>query len=269
MDGAPAIRLAVDGPLATLRIANPPARNALTRDMWRALPGAVAQALSTRGLRAIVVRGEGSTFSAGADLKELAALADRQASSDRDAFLSEMTAATQALASAPVPVIAAIEGPCIGAGLAVALACHVRLAAANATFATPPARLGLAFPAPDVARLIDAVGPGRARALLVWGEPMTAREAHRIGLVEAVLDDPFETALAARLGALTALSPVSHRATLALVQHLTRGGEAEDDAARALFTAPFAEPDFAEGAAAFREKRAPRFAGEPADEAAS
>ncbi len=125
-------------------------------------------------------------FSAGADLSEVARLADTPAL--RAPFHAAMRAAADAVAALPMPVVAAIDGGCHGAALALILAADLRIAGPAASFALPPARLGIAYPAEDLARLSTLIGPGQAARLAFTAEAIDAAEAHRIGLVEAIGD---------------------------------------------------------------------------------
>jgi enoyl-CoA hydratase/carnithine racemase len=134
-DGA--LRLEVDGPAATVILNRPHARNALNLAMWRALPQLLSDLGQRRDVRALVVRGAGGHFASGADIGEFDEVFADHASALAYGRLIE--AATAALAAFDRPVIALIEGYCIGAGLAIALACDLRLAAADAQLGAPPA----------------------------------------------------------------------------------------------------------------------------------
>ncbi|MGJ3627741.1 enoyl-CoA hydratase/isomerase family protein [Sphingomonas sp. MMS24-JH45] len=134
-------------------------------------------------------------FSAGADLRDLARLAGDVPA--RAAFRDAMRDGIEAVAALPMPTIAAVEGGCFGAAVALALACDCIVAGTEARFAVPPARLGIAYPAPDVARLVRRVGQGAARRLLFTADAVDAEEApRRIGLVDTI-EDPH--AMAARI----------------------------------------------------------------------
>jgi enoyl-CoA hydratase/carnithine racemase len=138
-----------------------------------------------------------------------------------------MRGALEPLAGLPMPVIAAIDGDCFGAGVALALAADLRIAGPRAVFAVTPAKLGITYPQEDVARLVALVRPGQAARLLYGAARIDAAEAARIGLVEILADDA--------------------------------AGQAHDPALDALFDAGFAGGDFREGLDAFRARRAPRF----------
>jgi enoyl-CoA hydratase/carnithine racemase len=167
-----------------------------------------------------------------------------------------MRAALDALAALPMPVIAAIDGDCFGAGVALALAADIRVAGPRAVFAITPAKLGITYPQADIARLVALVGRGQAARLLYGATRIDAAEAARIGLVEVLADDAHASALA-MAEAMAALSPASLAALKRAVVALPQGADAAFDAG---FDQAFAGADFREGLAAFRERRAPRFA---------
>lgn len=179
------IALDQDGPIARLTLDRPERRNAMGTAHWQALaemigriPGDAAVVL----LRSAVP----GTFSAGADLSEVAQLADSV--EGRAPFRLALRAAADALAALPMPVVAAIDGGCHGAGFALALATDVRVASEQASFALPPAKLGIGYPAEDIGRLSALIGPGQAARLLFTAETIDAAEAHRIGLVDLIGD---------------------------------------------------------------------------------
>ncbi len=171
-----------------------------------------------------------------------------------------MNRATRALASFPKPTIAVIQGPCIGGGCSVALCCDFRFADPTARFGATPARLGMVYPLEDTKRLIDAVGLGAARDLLMTGRIIGADEASDIGLVDRLWTaDRLWDEANAYAATLCGLSQFSIRAAKAIFGQIF-AGEAEDtDLSRQLFADGFAGEDLAEGARAFLEKRKPRF----------
>lgn len=248
------LRLGQAGPVAVLELARVEKRNALTRAMWAALP-AVAAALREDGARALLLRGAGTrAFSAGADIAEFAeAYATPEAAR---ATNDAIRAGIAALAELPLPVVALVHGPCMGAGVALALAADLRFAAEDAAFAIPPARLGIAYPFADVAALVALLGPARTKDLLFSARTVGAPEALAMGLVDRVL--PAAAAEAAALdwaGTAAALSP----SAIAVMKAQVAASGAEPPALRAAFDAAFSGPDFAEGRRAFHERRPPRF----------
>lgn len=253
------LRLQQSGPVARLLIDHPQRRNAFTRAMWRALPGLVAQALSDGGTRVLALQGaQPGMFAAGADISEFEqtyATADEAARA-----ASEIQQAVDALEDCPLPVVALIDGPCVGGGVALAMACDMRLASEASRFAVTPARLGLSYHPDDLRRLVRACGLPAASELMFTGQLWTAARALQAGLVNQVLPAAeFEAAGEALLQAIAANSLSAVRA----IKEGLRAVVAND--ARALaeadrtFLALFSSPDFIEGRDAFLQKRSARF----------
>jgi enoyl-CoA hydratase/carnithine racemase len=226
------IDLFVDGGIARLTLDRPDARNAIARGDWPRLADAAREAVAEHA-RLLVVVGAGPAFCAGADLTDFDAL--RGDSGACEAFRRAMREGIDALAGLPIPTIAAIAGPCFGAGVAIAMACDLRLAGPDASFAITPAKLGLSYPQEDVARLVALVGPGQASRLLLTALPVGAGEALRIGLADLLAED-VESELE-RLGeAILAGSGESH-ATLKRAIALAAAGAARDEAQDRAFDA--------------------------------
>ncbi len=238
-------------------IARPARRNALAEAHWRALDAAFRTAAGD-GTRVLVLAGQPAAFCAGADLVELERLLG-----DPAAFLANaavVQAAQQALADLPCATIAAIDGTCVGGGLGLALACDFRIATPRSRFAITPAKLGLVYSPADSARLIAAVGPARARDLLLRGRPVDADEALAIGLVgELVASEALDATIVERTAELLALSPTSIAGIKRVLAHLAEPTRVSREAAERAFVEAFDGADFAEGARAFLEKRAPRY----------
>jgi enoyl-CoA hydratase len=177
--------LSFDGAVARLRLARPEARNAIPVAAWAMLAGRVAEA-SERGARLLLICGDEKAFSAGADITEFPALLVNPAA--RTAFRRFMREGIEAVAGAPMPTAALIEGPCYGAAVALAMACDLRIAGPRAAFAITPAKFGISYPQEDVHRLVALVGQGQAARLLLTARGIDAAEAARIGLVDIVAD---------------------------------------------------------------------------------
>jgi enoyl-CoA hydratase/carnithine racemase len=180
------IGIRIDGEVARLTLARPELRNAIPLAGWDSIAERVGEAVE-RGARAIVLTGDGGAFCAGADLGEFSDFAGEETAAA--GFRLAMRRAFEAIEAASVPVIASIDGPCYGAGVALAMACDLRLAGADARFAITPARIGISYPQEDVARLIALVGPGQAARLLFGAGAIGAAEAKRIGLVDGDAGD--------------------------------------------------------------------------------
>lgn len=255
---SPHIRLEADGPVARLLINRPDKRNALDQAMWETIPLCVAEALARPETRVIILASAApGIFCAGADIAEFAR--ESAAAAWRARNQAAIRATQLSLARAPIPVIAAIDGDCVGGGCGLALAADIRICAPAARFGITPARLGLVYPQHDTRLLVDLVGPGQAKRLLFTGCLIDAAQAQAIGLVELVAPDP--AAAAAALAAdIVASSSFTQRGTKAVVRRVLDGATDDDAESFALFDRAFTEPDFAEGVAAFLGKRPARFA---------
>lgn len=241
-----------DGAVAVITIDRHSTRNALDAEVCTALRAAVesagAQAESEDPVRAIVVTGAGTAFCAGADLSGGVYNSD---------FYDAHAAMLRAVEAVPVPVIAAVNGPAIGAGVQLALAADLRVVAPGAVFAVPVVKVGLALDNWTIRRLANVVGGGHARSVLMTARPVGAEEATRIGLANEVggLDVALELA-----------AEVSRFAPLSL-QHIK--SVINDDDARllpreehtALQQRAWRSEDMAEARAARIEKRSPVFRG--------
>lgn len=249
------LRLDTSGPVATLTIDRPAKRNAMSYEMWSALPGLMAEVAEAPRVRVLVVRG-GEHFSAGADISEFSTL---RAGAEGAARYSEAVHnGERAIASLGKPTIAAVNGFCVGGGCEIALACDLRIASSGARFGITPAKLGIVYNFTSTKQLVDVVGPAWAKQILFGGELIDAATALRIGLVNEVHED-----LDARVKQLSEViasrAQVSVRGAKQIVNRVTEGQVAEDEAVRALYDEAVHSPEYAEGVAAFLEKRPPRF----------
>ena len=241
--------LRIENAVASLTLERPEARNAIPAAAWRDLAAAAQEA--GRSARLLVLRGAGGAFCAGADLADFPAM---QADEGRRvAFREEMRAALDALRDLAIPTVALIDGPCYGAGVALAIACDLRIAGANAAFAITPAKFGISYPQQDVHRLVSLVGPGQAARLLLGAIRIDAGEAARIGLVELCGDDA-EAELAALAEALLA-NDADSLATLKRGIALAARGISEDAGQEARFDALIGSSGFAARLEAARAAR--------------
>ncbi|MDJ0465658.1 enoyl-CoA hydratase/isomerase family protein [Streptomyces sp. H27-C3] len=244
----------MDG-VATVVISNAAKRNAMTAQMWRALPGLLERFAADPEVRALVLTGEGDTFCAGADISSLRA-PDRgpvDGLLPDDAPQDLAVRAEEALAAFPKPTLAAVRGYCVGGGCQLAAACDLRFAEEGASFGVTPARLGIVYPASSTRRLAALVGPSAAKYLLFSAELIDPERALRTGLVDEVLP---AGQLDKRVTEFTRV--------LALRSQLTQAATKEFIAGRSDRDAHWAKEargsgDTAEGVAAFLERRTPRF----------
>lgn len=248
------LTLGVLGAVATLTIDRPEKRNAMSFEMWSAIPGLLDKVAADDSVRAVVIRGT-DHFSAGADISEFATLRADAAGAAR--YGAAVHDGERAIVNLAKPTIAAITGVCVGGGCEIALACDLRVGAPDARFGITPAKLGIVYNFTSTKQLVDAVGPAWARQILFTGEIIDAATALRIGLVNELTDEPVKraTELAATMAS---RAQVSVRGAKTIIAKIT-DAQHEDDEVRALYTASVQSADYAEGVAAFLAKRQPRF----------
>jgi enoyl-CoA hydratase/carnithine racemase len=251
------LRLEKQGAIARLLIDRADKRNAFTQAMWEMVPALLGDALADRAVRVITLQSATpGVFCAGADIAEFStgALDPDWRARNQGAIRT----AQVELARAPKPVIALIDGDCVGGGCGLAIACDIRIASRRARFGITPAKLGLIYSLHDTKLLTDLVGPAQAKRILFTGQLLGSEEAQRIGLVEIVSDDAEGegTALAA---AIAKNSTYSVRGTKAIVRRILDGQVDDDPATLELFAAAFTGDDFKEGVGAFLGKRKARF----------
>ena len=235
----------------------PERRNALSVELCTQLGRHLADNPS---LRAVVITGAGGTFCAGADLGTR--FGADEPSHGNDTFRPVFEATIDAVVDYPAPVIAAMAGPALGAGLQLAVACDLRVAAPDASLGIPAGRLGVHLSAPNVARLAQLVGQGVARDILLGSRNLTGVEALTCGLVHRLGDDPRRLAIewADEIAALAPLSLAGHKRALNLLATAPYDDDALAEIA-ALERRAFDSDDLREGMAAFNEKRPARFRG--------
>ena len=253
------IRLEITPPLAELILNRPEKRNALSIDMWAAIPDLVDKVMADASVKVLIIHGgDTGAFAAGADIAEFE---HTYATSDRALKAGEtIAAALNAVEACPKPTIAAIEGACIGGGVSLAIACDLRIASANSRFGVTPGKLGLVYPAGDTRRLLAAIGPGATKDILFTGRIFAADEAANMCLIDRLCEDGLALR-AARDWALdiAAISQWSVRAIKRMIKGLQSGWTDDTPEAVALFVEGFANEDFNDGYRAFLEKRSPRF----------
>jgi enoyl-CoA hydratase/carnithine racemase len=226
--------------------------------MWQAVMDAVEQADADPAVKVIVVTGEGQAFAAGADIDEF-----KQTFTDPKAAeaVADITYRSQKrLHRNAKPTIAKIRGACVGGGCGLALCCDLRFADATAKLGITPGKLGLIYTLADTKRLVDAVGPAKAKDILYTGRILDAEEALKIGLIDRLTaPEALDQAVADFAAEIAAASQFSARGTKQIIQQILDGVDDDTAATKQMFVEAFKGADFKEGFMAFGEKRKPKF----------
>ncbi len=253
-------KLALDFPaeaVARLRLNRPEKRNPLDHEVLDAIAATLPELAAGIETRCVVITGTGRAFSAGYDIGAIPAESFER---DAEALVAHpFAAAMEAVSDHPYPVLAAINGHCLGGGLELAVRCDLRLCAAGAKLGMPPAKLGLIYAHTGLERFIDVIGVAFTRELFLTGRNLSAERAARIGLVNEVLaEEDLEAATLALAAEIAANAPLSMRGNKLAIETLARSRplSAEQEGALVeLRRSCFASEDFREGIAAFAEKR--------------
>ena len=249
--------LDIDGPIATVTLARTAARNALTWEMYDALVEA-CDAVPTAGARVVIIRGSDGAFSSGTDIAQFDQV---RSGADGVAYERRLAHVIERLEAVEVPTIASIDGPAVGGGCALAVACDLRIAADTARLGVPVARtLGNCLSVENLARLVDLVGQGRALELMFTGRLVPAAEALAWGLVHRVVPaadlDAATRTLAGELASRATSTVATTKAMLRRLRAARRPAPGDCDD---LIAACYASADFREGVTAFAAKRRPSF----------
>ncbi len=250
-----------DGPVGWMVFNNEARRNAVSLDMWAAIPDILAAFEADPSIRVIALTGAGErAFVSGADISQFAE--QRSTEEQTAAYDRVSAAASQAIKTVRKPTVAVIRGYCIGGGLGIAATCDLRWATAGSRFGVPAGRLGLGYGHAGVKTLMDVVGPAYTKEIFFTAKHFTAAEAERMGFVNRVIpEDSFDAWVAAELATIAANAPMTLAALKLTVGELLRGHEAELARSEAAVTACFSSADYKEGRTAFMEKRKPVFVG--------
>ncbi|MCC7034056.1 MAG: enoyl-CoA hydratase/isomerase family protein [Acidobacteria bacterium] len=248
----------ISGPIGILTFTRPEARNALTWEMYDALDRACQQADEDERIRALIIRGSGGAFAAGTDIAQFAGFS---AGEDGVRYERRLDALVDRLERVTVPTIAEVDGPAVGGGCLIAVACDLRLCSDRARFGVPMSRtLGNCLSIANLARLADVVGSARARELLLTARLVDASEALAIGLATRVVPHAQLTVEARSLAEeLTRRASSTVTATKALLARLREHRSPALGAADDIVAACYASAEFREGVRAFTEGRPPKF----------
>jgi enoyl-CoA hydratase len=250
-----------DGAIGWMVFNNPARRNAISLDMWQAIPAILDHFERDPAIRVIVLKGAGDkAFVSGADISQFErerSSAESVADYDRIA-----EAAQSRLQETAKPTIAMIHGFCIGGGLGVALGCDLRIAAEDARFGIPAARLGLGYRWGGVKKLVDLVGPAYAKEIFYTARHFTAAEALGMGLVNRVIP-PQEVEVFVRdyCALIGENAPLTLEAVKGVIAEIAKPGQIDRAKCEALVARCFGSQDYVEGRRAFMEKRKPVFVG--------
>ncbi|MET0312725.1 MAG: enoyl-CoA hydratase [Burkholderiaceae bacterium] len=260
--GTPRILARVEDGVGWITFNHAERRNAMSLDMWQGLGIAAEDFEQDPAVRAVVLRGAGGkAFVSGADISEFE---QHRANAEQKKSYDDVAARGHAgLAALTKPLVAMIEGYCVGGGLAIALSADVRFAAAGARFAIPAARLGLGYDYRGVAALARLVGPSAAKDILFSARFLQSDEALRLGLVNFVEDEAsLEERVRSYAAGLSANAPLTLRAAKEAVRAFEHYADAQSSGKIAsMVLACFDSEDYAEGRRAFLAKRPPNFQG--------
>jgi enoyl-CoA hydratase len=251
-----------DGAIGWMIFNNPDRRNAVSLDMWQAMPVILDHFDRDPEVRVIVLKGAGDkAFVSGADISQF----EKQRSSPETIAQYDVVAerANVKLGEIRKPTIAMIHGFCIGGGVGIALQCDLRIAADTARFGVPAARLGVGYRWSGVKKLVDLVGPSFAKEIFYTARHFSAAEAVVMGLINRALPaHELESYVRGYCAMIAENAPLTMEAVKTVVSELAKPGT-EIDRARceAVVARCFGSEDYIEGRRAFMEKRKPVFAG--------
>ncbi len=255
------VQTQTEGALGWIIFDHPQRRNAISADMWRAIPAAAQTLERDPAVRVVIMRGAGDVaFVSGADISEFETA---RSGTTVDEYDQDNARAFLALLTLSKPVIALIHGFCVGGGCALALAADLRYAADDAVFAIPAARLGLGYSVRGFEMLVHIVGVAAAKEIFFTGRKFNAEQALRMGAVNQVLPkaalDTFVRETAEEIGG---NAPLTVRSAKLILNELMKDpAERDHEAMAASVQACYGSGDYSEGVRAFLEKRRPIFNG--------
>jgi enoyl-CoA hydratase len=252
-----------EGHIGWITFNNPAKRNAVSLEMWQALGVILTSFQQDEEVRVVILKGAGGkSFVSGADISEFETKRNSAAASE--AYAKQSANAHTRLYKLDKPLIAMIQGYCIGGGLAVALNADVRFATPDSKFGIPAAKLGLGYGFGAVKTLADLVGPSSAKDILFSARFLDAEEALQIGLINRIVSrEELEATVRDYANTIGNNAPLTIKAVKASVRELLKDPEKRDlEKINQLTRQCFDSKDYAEGRRAFMEKRRPVFTGE-------
>ncbi len=250
-----------DDQIGWLTFNQPERRNALSVEMWQAIPAVIHEFEADPQIRIIVLKGAGNkAFVAGADISEFEKM--RSSQENIEFYEQQTQAASESLSTALKPTIVMVRGFCVGGGLGIAIDCDMRIASEDSQFAVPAAKLGVGYKYGGLKTLVDLVGPSFAKEIFYTGRLFSASEALTMGLVNRVVpNDELENYVRDYCKTIARNAPITVKSVKQIVGEIVNDAGPDLDLCARVVKECFDSEDYIEGRRAFMEKRHPVFQG--------